>query len=132
MSEVDFDPERPVSEALREGIKLFNDGEFEESHEDFEHGWLASETGDADFFKGLVQAAICLHKLEQGQRDGAKKLHAGMRRYLAAYLPSHRGVDVSGLMEEMRSFIQESTEASGSINFKRAPQMKLQEQGGQR
>ena len=127
MSEVDFDPERPVSEALRDGVKLFNEGEFEESHEDFEHGWLASETGDADFFKGLVQAAICLHKLEQGQRDGAKKLHAGMRRYLAAYLPSHRGIDVSALMEEMSSFLQDVSEATGPRDWTRAPQMRVQE-----
>ena len=127
MTEVDFDPERPVSEALREGVRLFNDGEYEDSHEDFEHGWLASESGDADFFKGLVQAAICLHKLEQGQRDGAKKLHAGMRRYLAAYLPSHRGVDVSALMEEMSSFLQDVAEATGPRDWTRAPQMRGQE-----
>ena len=126
MSEVDFDPERPVSDALRDGIKLFNDGEFEESHEDFEHGWLASEAGDADFFKGLVQAAICLHKLEQGQRDGAKKLHAGMRRYLAAYLPSHRGVNVSTLLEEMGSFLQDVSEATGPRDWTRAPKMQVQ------
>lgn len=127
MSEVDFDPERPVSEALREGVRLFNDGEYEESHEDFEHGWLASESGDSDFFKGLVQAAICLHKLEQGQRDGAKKLHAGMRRYLAAYLPSHRGIDVSALLEEMGSFLQEVSEATGPRDWTRAPKMQVQE-----
>ena len=127
MSEVDFDPERPVGEALRDGVKLFNDGEYEDSHEDFEHGWLASESGDSDFFKGLVQAAICLHKLEQGQRDGAKKLHAGMRRYLAAYLPSHRGIDVSALMEEMSSFLQDVSEATGPRDWTRAPQMQVQE-----
>jgi hypothetical protein len=124
MSEVDFDPERPVSDALNDGIRLFNDGEFEESHEDFEHGWLASEAGDSDFFKGLVQAAICLHKLEQGQRDGAKKLHTGMRRYLAAYLPSHRGVDVSALLAEMSAFLNDS---SDPIDWARAPQMQRQE-----
>ena len=127
MSEVDFDPERPVSEALRDGVKLFNDGEYEDSHEDFEHGWLASESGDADFFKGLVQAAICLHKLEQGQRDGAKKLHAGMRRYLAAYLPSHRDIDVSALMEEMNSFLQDVSEATGPRDWTRAPQIQVLE-----
>ena len=125
MSEVDFDPERPVSDALRDGIKLFNDGEFEESHEDFEHGWLASEAGDSDFFKGLVQAAICLHKLQQGQHDGAQKLHSGMRRYLAAYLPSHRGVDVSALMEEMRPFLEAAITHPDAIGWSNAPRMKF-------
>ena len=124
MSEVDFDPERPVSDALNDGIRLFNHGEYEESHEDFEHGWLASESGDSDFFKGLVQAAICLHKLEQGQDDGAKKLHTGMRRYLADYLPSHRGLNVSALLAEMNAFLQDTT---GPIDWKRAPRIQRQE-----
>jgi len=126
VSEEEFDPGRPIEEALAEGVRLFNQGEYEESHEEFEHGWLSSESSDSEFFKGLVQAGICLHKLQQGQRDGAQKLHSGMRRYLAAYLPSHRGVDVSALLEEMRSFLQGVPEASGSIDWTRAPQMHIQ------
>ena len=125
MSEVDFDPERPVSDALKEGIQLFNEGEYEESHEDFEHGWLASESGDSDFFKGLVQAAICLHKLEQGQRDGAKKLHSGMRRYLASFLPTHRGVNVESLLLGMRVFLEPILSEEGSIDWAMAPKIDL-------
>ena len=127
MSGEEFDPERPVADALAEGVRLFNGRCFEESHEEFEHGWLASEAGDSDFFKGLVQAAICLHKLEQGQLEGAGKLHSGMRRYLAAYLPSHRGVDVSGLLKEMKSFLQKVSEATEPTDWTRAPQMQVQE-----
>ena len=119
----EFDPERPVADALAEGVRLFNGRCFEESHEEFEHGWLASEAGDSDFFKGLVQAAICLHKLEQGQLDGAGKLHSGMRRYLAAYLPTHRGMDVGGLLEGMRSFIEAATAHPEAIDWSGAPNM---------
>ena len=127
MSEEEFDPGRPIEEALAEGVRLFNEAQYEESHEEFEHGWLSSEASDSEFFKGLVQAGICLHKLQQGQQDGAQKLHSGMRRYLAAYLPSHRGVDVSGLMEEMRSFLQDVSGASEPIDWSRAPHMQVQE-----
>ena len=126
MSEEEFDPGRPIEEALAEGVRLFNAGEYEESHEEFEHGWLSSESNDSEFFKGLVQAGICLHKLQQGQHDGAQKLHAGMRRYLAAFLPSHRGVDVSGLMEEMRLFLGAAAAHPSAIDWSSAPGMKLE------
>ena len=126
MSEEEFDPSRPIEEALAEGVRLFNAGEYEESHEEFEHGWLSSEANDSEFFKGLVQAGICLHKLQQGQFDGAEKLHAGMRRYLAAFLPSHRGVDVAALMDEMRPFIKGASEQPQAIDWSGAPKMKLE------
>ncbi|MCH2105161.1 MAG: DUF309 domain-containing protein [Planctomycetes bacterium] len=126
MSEEEFDPSRPIEEALAEGVRLFNAGEYEESHEEFEHGWLSSEANDSEFFKGLVQAGICLHKLQQGQLDGAEKLHAGMRRYLAAFLPSHRGVDVAALMDEMRPFIKGACEQPQAIDWSGAPKMKLE------
>ena len=126
MSEEEFDPTRPVEEALAEGVQLFNDGEYEESHEEFEHGWLSSEANDSDFFKGLVQAGICLHKLQQGQLDGAEKLHSGMRRYLAAFLPVHRGVDVAAVMDEMRPFLKSALEDPAAIDWSSAPKMKLE------
>ena len=126
MSEEDSDPGRPIEEALAEGVRLFNAGEYEESHEEFEHGWLSSEASDSEFFKGLVQAGICLHKLQQGQRDGAEKLHAGMRRYLAAFLPSHRGVDVGDLLEEMRPFLEAAVTHPDAIDWSNAPRMKLE------
>ena len=127
MSEQELDPQRSLTGALASGIRLFNDGHFEESHEEFEHGWLASETGDSDFFKGLVQAAICLHKLEQGQLDGAQKLHSGMRRYLAPFLPEHRGVDVERLLSEMRSFCESAVSDGAVIDWSQRPRLLLVE-----
>jgi len=126
LSEEEFDPARPVGDALARGVLLFNEGKFEESHEEFEHGWLSSEASDSEFFKGLVQAGICLHKLQQGQRDGAQKLHAGMRRYLAAFLPSHRGVDVADLLQEMRPFLEAAVTHPDAIDWSNAPRMKLE------
>jgi len=106
----DFDPDAFGEEegriALAEGVRLFDSGAYHAAHEAFERCWLANEGGDADFFKGLVQASICLHHLERGNLEGARKLYAGQRRLLGAYLPSHRGLDVAALLEEMRRVLQ--------------------------
>jgi uncharacterized protein len=104
--EQNFDPDNfsaaDAESSFAEGIRLFNDGEYHAAHESFERCWLANEAGDADFFKGLVQASICLMHLGRDNVEGARKLHTGHRRLMAAYLPSHMGLDVSSLLASMR------------------------------
>tara|TARA_R110002072_G_scaffold65825_1_gene162538 strand:- start:503 stop:904 length:402 start_codon:yes stop_codon:yes gene_type:complete len=104
--EQDFDPDdfsaADAERSFAEGIALFNGGDYHAAHEAFERCWLANEAGDADFFKGLVQASICLMHLGRDNVEGARKLHTGHRRLLAAYMPSHLGLDVGGLLASMR------------------------------
>lgn len=95
-----------VEEVLREGRELFAAGRYEEAHERFEKLWLANEGADADFFKGLIQAAICLHHFQRGNLEGARKLYSGHRRYLAAFAPLHRGLDVERLLGDMAAFLR--------------------------
>lgn len=106
----DFDPgeveAKGAAGLLAEGATLFDAGRYHEAHEAFEKVWLSSEAGDGDFFKGLVQVAICLYKLERGEFEGARMLHGGARRYLAAYLPAHRGLDVAGLLAGLQTHLR--------------------------
>ena len=108
--EEDFDPDAFGEEdgrlALAEGVRRFDRGEYHAAHEAFERCWLANEGGDADFFKGLVQASICLHHLERGNVEGARKLYAGQRRLLGPFLPSHRGLDVARLLGDLQRVLQ--------------------------
>ncbi len=83
-------------------IQLFNDGRYLASHECLDDLWEAGEGGDADFYKGLIQAAIALHHFQEGNLEGAAKLYAGHRRFLGAYLPSHRGLDLSAFLADMQ------------------------------
>ena len=107
--EESFDPaqwsEEDAERHLREGVRLFNAGEYRAAHEEFERIWL-SGAGDADFFKGLIQAAIAMHHFEQGNFAGAAKLYGGHRRYLAGFLPRHRGIDVAAFMESVRRTLE--------------------------
>jgi predicted metal-dependent hydrolase len=113
-----FDPERWSDEDaerhLREGVRLFNAAEYRAAHEEFEKVWLSSEGADADFFKGLIQACIALHHFQSGNLEGAAKLHSGHRRYLAAYLPRHRGIDVAAFLESMQTTLRPVVRRSGS------------------
>lgn len=106
----DFDPEAfdagDAEAALAGGVRLFNAGEYHAAHEEFERCWLASEAGATDFYKGLVQASICMHHLTRGNPDGAKKLYTGHRRLLGAFLPMHEGLDVAGLLAHMQTVMR--------------------------
>lgn len=68
--------------------------------------WEGTHGPDADFYKGLIQASICLHHLTRDNVDGARKLYSGHRRYLAPYLPHHRGVDVERLLVDMQAYLR--------------------------
>jgi predicted metal-dependent hydrolase len=104
--EQDFDPDE-FDEAARvaafsKGVTQFDAGEYHAAHESFEACWLSAEGGDADFYKGLIQASICLYHFDRGNLEGARKLYGGHRRYLGAFLPAHAGIDVAALLEQMQ------------------------------
>ena len=98
--------ETQLARGLRESVSSFNAGEYHAAHEQLDDLWEASSGPDADFLKGLIQACICMHHFQRGNLEGAAKLYSGHRRYLAAYLPAHRGIDVSLLLTEMQRVLR--------------------------
>lgn len=91
---------------LRAGLELFDDGRYLAAHELFEELWEETEGPEADFFKGLIQAAIALHHFETGNLDGASKLYTGHRRCLSSYLPTHAGLDLERFLGDMQTFLR--------------------------
>ncbi len=108
--EQDFDPEsfdeNARQAAFTGGLELFDRGEYHAAHESFEKCWLSAEGGDADFYKGLIQASICLYHFDRGNLDGARKLYSGHRRLLGPFLPEHGGIDLTRFLTEMQRAIQ--------------------------
>ncbi len=84
------------------GVSHFNKGEYMEAHEAFERIWLSTQDEESDFYKGLIQGAICLHHFQRGNPEGAKKLYGGQRKLLASYLPIHHGLDLASFLNSMR------------------------------
>jgi predicted metal-dependent hydrolase len=87
---------------LDAAVECFNDGRYLASHELLEELWESTEGPDSAFYKGLIQAAIALHHVEKGNLEGAAKLFGGHRRFLAPYLPAHRGYDLAGFLRAMQ------------------------------
>lgn len=89
--------------ALTAAAELFNRARYLAAHEVLDDLWEETEGEAADFYKGLIQAAICLHHWQEGNPAGARKLYQGHRRCLAAYLPRYRGVDVEAFLRSMQA-----------------------------
>jgi len=84
-----------------QGIEHFNNREFFEAHEVWEEIWHEVHGAERDFYKGLIQAAVCLHHMQNGNYRGTQKLFRTSKGYLAGYGPRHRGIDLAKLAHDM-------------------------------
>ncbi len=87
-----------------EAVRLFNAGEYFESHEVLEELWLEIPDSDRmrNFYKGFIQCAAALYLLKRGTLGGAKALCGTSTKYLEAYVPEQLGLDVLRLIADMR------------------------------
>ena len=51
-------PNDPDRSALKEGVRLFNQGEFFEAHEVLEHPWKDMTGTDREIYQGIIQVAM--------------------------------------------------------------------------
>jgi predicted metal-dependent hydrolase len=59
---------------LKQGIELFNSGNFFEAHEVWESYWNTLQTPEKTQLQALIQSAVALHLLTQGREIGAIKV----------------------------------------------------------
>jgi predicted metal-dependent hydrolase len=87
------------------GIEYFNRQAYFSAHEAWEDLWRNEEGEAKEFYKGLIQAAVALHHLGNGNLRGARNLYAGCRRHLEPFRPRRLGLDVDEFLAQMaRSF----------------------------
>ena len=82
----------------KRGLALARRGEWFAAHEAFELAWRAARPDERDFFQGLVHAVVFAYQDGRGRLVGAERQRAKAVRRLAAYAPSHRGLDIERLL----------------------------------
>ncbi|MBE3556888.1 MAG: DUF309 domain-containing protein [Firmicutes bacterium] len=95
-------------EEFLEFCALFNRGVYFEAHEVLEDLW---RTDRQDFYKGLIQQAVGLLHLENGNLVGARHLFETSGELLKPYLPTHRGLDLARLRHETCCIVQRLPDA---------------------
>jgi predicted metal-dependent hydrolase len=85
------------------GLELVRCGEFFAAHEELEIAWRAADAPERDFYQGLVHVAVAWYQAGRGNRVGCERQLAKAERRLGPYAPSHEGVDVTAVLEQVRA-----------------------------
>jgi predicted metal-dependent hydrolase len=95
-----------IPPALRQGIEEFNRAYFFEAHETLEDLWRETSGPLRLFYQGLIQLAVALYHLSNGNRRGALNLLSKGLDKLSAYQPVCQDVDVEALCAEARIWLE--------------------------
>lgn len=99
---------------LREGIKLFNQGRFFESHEALESFYQDTEEANKPFIEGLVQLAAALRIYSDfGEIKGPiRMIYQALIRF-ENYHPSFLGIRVKEFAAAMEAWAKEAETVEG-------------------
>jgi hypothetical protein len=93
----------------------WNEQRYYEAHDVLEQLWLKTDSGDADFFKGLIQAAGAFVHLQKrfehpAHAKHSRRLPPAVRLFrlagknLSAFAPRHHGLDVAALCQLLAGY----------------------------
>jgi len=87
-----------VTASYKRGLSLARAGAFFEAHEAFEGAWRACRPAERDFFQGLVHVVVSAYQQTRGRPVARERQRVKALTRLAAYAPTHRGLDVELLV----------------------------------
>jgi len=96
-------------------FQCWNQQRYYEAHDVLEQLWLRTNSADADFFKGLIQAAGAfvhlqkrfehpLHAKHSKRLAPAVRLFQLAEKNLSRFAPRHHGLDVGALCQLLRAY----------------------------
>jgi hypothetical protein len=101
---------------LGEGINFFNGGRYFDAHEAWEDLWRPSGGPLRLFYQGLVQAAVGMHHLSQGNLNGAKAQLTKSLEKLRQYPETFCGISNRQLIVDLEAALRELTPRSVLIS----------------
>jgi hypothetical protein len=87
--------------SLERGLELMRAERWFDAHEALEDEWRDAPAGERDFLQGLVHVTVAWHHASRRNEPGASRQLAKATRRLGPYAPSHRGVDVAGVLGQV-------------------------------
>ena len=120
-------------------FQCWNEQRYYEAHDVLEQVWLNKDSDDDDFFKGLIQAAGAFVHLQKNfehptHAKHSRRLRPAVRLFqlaeknLAPFAPTRHGLDVSSLLDLLRTEREKITRSDFQNNPwspKNAPKLNL-------
>ena len=91
----------------RDGLRLFNAGEYFEAHEALEDAWNAEEGNAKDLYRGILQIAVTYLHITRGNYNGALKVYQRSRKWLNGLPDICKGVHLGQLRGDADKVIEE-------------------------
>jgi predicted metal-dependent hydrolase len=92
-----------VKDDLDRGLQLMREGAYFEAHEALEDAWRASDPAEKDFFQGLDHVTVAWYQAGRGNWVGCERQLAKAERRLGPFAPTHREVDLSAVLGQVRA-----------------------------
>ncbi len=89
----------PLAELAKEGIALFNKGEYYKCHDALEEAWKQDQSPARELYRGILQVGIAIYQVQRGNYRGAMKMLLRLRQWLDPLPPVCRGVNVAKLRQ---------------------------------
>ena len=108
-------------------FQCWNEQRYYEAHDVLEQLWLKTDSADADFFKGLIQAAGAfvhlkkrfehpLHAKHSRRLAPAVRLFQLAEKKLSRFAPRHHGLDVGALCQLLRVYANQIVQVDYKAN----------------
>lgn len=95
------------SAKLNAGIGFFNEGRYYDAHEVWEDLWRETPEPRRRFYQGLIQAAVGLYHLQNGNDRGARSQLAKAIRNLTSHAGDQEDVEGAALIEGLEEILSD-------------------------
>ena len=94
---------QPLSEKAKQGITLFNAGEYYEAHHGLEDAWRDDAGPTRELYRGILQVAVAYLQIERGNYRGAVKMFLRVRQWLDPLPDVCHGVNIAQLRTDSQA-----------------------------
>lgn len=110
-------------------IEYFNTAKFMSAQTTLDEIWVKDESTNKDFLGGLIQCAVSLYHLTNGNPQGAKKIYEKARGMLDPYGTKKDGIDLEQLKTELDQLYQNLDDEFSDVEYlQRVPKLVFDEQ----
>jgi predicted metal-dependent hydrolase len=92
----------PLHPKAREGIELFNQGEYHAAHEPLEEAWMKTDSPERDLYQGILQIGLAYYQITRGNYRGTLKMFQRGFRNLSPLGDALLGINLAQLQEDAR------------------------------
>ncbi len=100
----------------RNGIDLFNIGEFYKAHDPLELAWMNTRSPERDLYQGILQIGLAYYQITRGNYRGALKMFLRGQRNLKPLGKDLMGVNIIQLRADAK-FIEDTVRQLGPKHF---------------